>query len=695
MADKYDEAFAKFNGPSADKYDQAYARFGVDTKSPAYEEGRKANSSLQGLVAAVNGPLMGYGDEVLAALGTPLKSLVNGMPMSENYRELRDGYRGMTDARKDEAPVTTALTQIATSAPMMVLNPLGRAVGYAKTMLPMSGAAKHVGTVAGLGSKVKNAAASGFGYGAVQGVGDSTADSLDGVIQDGVVGGATGAGLGAVGAPVLAGMGAVGRNVAQRFSVPSAIEAAKQKVAEALARDARGEVFTSGQANPITQVKSRLSKLGDEATIADAAGQNTKQLLDTVATMPGRTKEAAEQLIHQRQATRAVRLISAAETGLETSGQRLSPTLESWISQRHEAAAPLYGQLSRTSIAPSDSLKSIVAAADDIGAISLGREMAAARQMPFTLDITSQRSSSLLNLPEKQSWTMTDLDHVKQGLDQKIAKQWDPVAGKLTPLGLSYQDLKSKLVGELDNLTTDQKTGVSLYKSARDAFAGPSALIDAAQLGRSSLSKDGAAISGAVQGLSASEKQAFQLGAFEALRSKLGKEAGQTEILKMWKEPATREKLSAIFGDELRFRSFAAKVAKESRLKSLETVGRGSQTAARQFGAGDLDMSALGDAGGALAAAKSGNVLGAAGALKSAWNQVSTPQSVRDQVGSLLLSKGLLAEETTSGLTDLVRRLNQGQAMRAQQWGATAGSQIGSQLAEPMQLRGLLATSPD
>lgn len=96
---------------------------------------------------------------------------------------------------------------------------------------------------------------------------------------------------------------------------------------------------------------------------------------------------------------------------------------------------------------------------------------------------------------------MNDLDHVKQGIDQKIAKQWDAVAGKLTPLGLAYQDLKTKLVNELDHATTDLKSGRSLYKSARDAFAGPSALIDAAQQGRNAMSKDGAAITGMVGSL--------------------------------------------------------------------------------------------------------------------------------------------------------------------------------------------------
>jgi hypothetical protein len=681
--DKYDQAFQKFNGSAdaVDKYDAAFQKYGQ--KSAAYGEGKQSNSSLQGLVAAVNGPLMGFGDEVLAALGTPLKSLVNGQSMGENYRELRDGYRGMIDARTEEAPVTTALTQAATSAPMLVLNPLGKVFGAAKSAIPLLRSAPVAAKVGGMLPRAANAAASGFGYGTVQGMGDSTSEDAQGVLEDGLASGATGAVLSGAMSPVASVLGAGVRNVQQRISPSAALGYAKQKVAEAISRDARGTVFQSGQSNPVAQASARMGKLGQEATIADAAGQNTKQLLDTISTLPGRTKDAAEQLIHSRQAGRAGRLIAAADSGLSAGGERMSPQVERWVTQRQNDAAPIYNRLRETTVSPSTSLQSIVSAADDLGAVGLGREMSTARQIPFTLDAKTPGT-----------WSMNDLDHVKQGLDQKIAKQWDPVEGKLTPLGTAYQDLKSKLVQELDHATTDSKTGVSLYKSARDAFAGPSALIDAAQQGRAALTKDGTSIARITNELSQSELHAFRLGSFEALRNKFGKESGQTEILKMWKEPATRERLKEIFGDEFKFRSFAANVAKEAQLKGLESVGRGSQTAARQFGAGDLDVGALTDAGGAFAAAKTGNVVGALGAARNLWTNIATPESVRNEMGGLLMSKGAVGQENLHGLTDLIQRINAQHNIYSQGLGGAVGSQIGSRLAEPLQVRGLLSTQP-
>jgi hypothetical protein len=669
--DQYDAAFQKFGSSGGDKFDNAFQKFKGNEPSTAYKEGREANSSLQGLVAAINGPLMGFGDEVLAGLGTPLKAALNGQSMSETYRELRDGYRGMQDQRKDEAPWTTGLTQAAASAPMLVLNPLGKLAGAVKSAIPAL-SANSAPTVAGVIPRALQAAASGFGYGAVQGVGDSTAEDFGGALEDGARSGAVGAAMGGVASPVATVLGAVGRNVAQRVSKTSAGDYAREKIAEALSRDARGTVFQAGQSNPVSQATSRLQKLGQEATLADSGGQNTKQLLDTLTTLPGRTKDAAEQLIHTRQAGRASRLIGAAEEGLSPQGQRLTPQVEQWVNARQEAAAPLYSQLRQTNIAPSKDLVSLVSAADELGAVGLGREMSLARRQPFTLDAKNP-----------QSWSMNDLDHVKQGLDQKIAKQWDAVEGKLTPLGAAYQDMKKALVQELDSATTDPRTGASLYKSARDAFAGPTALMDAAQAGRNALTKDGVSIANVTSNMSASEIQAFRLGSFEALRNKLGKEGGQTEILKMWKEPATQEKLKEVFGNELSFRSFAASVARESRLKGLESVGRGSQTAARQYGAGDLDTGVWTDAGSAMAAAKTGNVMGALGAAKDAWNRIAAPQQVRDQMGSILMSKGGAAQSNLSSLTDMIRRINEQNASISQGIGYLSGSQIGSRLATP------------
>ena len=90
-------------------------------KSAAYKEGRSSNGSLQGLITSVNGPLLGFADEALGALGAPLKSLVTGRSVGDEYRELRDSYRGMQDQYSADHPYMTPASQIAASAPLGVI----------------------------------------------------------------------------------------------------------------------------------------------------------------------------------------------------------------------------------------------------------------------------------------------------------------------------------------------------------------------------------------------------------------------------------------------------------------------------------------------------------------------------------------------------------------------------------------------
>ena len=259
--------------------------------------------------------------------------------------------------------------------------------------------------------------------------------------------------------------------------------------------------------------------------------------------------------------------------------------------------------------------------------------------------------------------------------------------GTLTPLGSSYLTLKTRLLGELDQATTNLQTGDSLYRTARNAFAGPSALIDAAGAGRRAINMDEAGVQQLVRGLSASEQDAFRIGAFEGLRQKLGTQGGQTSVQAMWKNPSTQEQLKVIFGNERSFRLFAANTAREASLKQLQSVGQGSQTASRLAGMADLDNPALSSAAGAISAVQSGNPVGMAAAAGNLWNRVKTPETVRNQIGQLLLSQGQQGRSNLVNMRDLIDRINQQSALLNQTTGQI-GSQIGSQLAPRMYVPG-------
>lgn len=631
-------------------------------KNKDYQSGRANSGGLvRGALSVLNGPTFGFGDEIMGVVGGAIDSIKPGGKMSDfgaNYRSNRDYVRGAQDVEKETNPWTTGITQTMASAPIGALKLFGAAAAAAPI---------------GIAGQAGRAAASGAVYGGASGVGNSTSDNLSGVSKDGLFGAVLGSALGGSVAPVSRVVGSVGGNIAQRVSDTSANKYAQQKIAEAFARDGRGTVVQSNLSNPILQAEARLGKLGDVARVADAGGQNTRALLDINATLPGATKDAAERMIRDRQAGSAGRLINSADRSLGTNGDRLAGTVDDLVTMRASNAEPLYRQLGQVTIGqPTAGLRSAIAAADELGATRFGQQMSTARQLPYTL-----------NTQNPAGWAMRDLDHVKQGMDQLIAKQWDAVNGKLTPLGASYQELKTRLVGELDNATVNPQTGASLYKSARDAFAGPSALIDAARAGQSSISKNEAAISQITGRFSASEQEAFKVGAFEALREKLGRsDAGRTEVLNMWKNPATRDRLQAMFGSETAFRQFSADAAKEARLKLLESTGRGSQTASRQYAAGDLDVGALSDTGQAIGSAASGNIPGLLSSAASAWNRVKTPESTRDQMGRILLSGGDQGRRNLQSLRGITEQINGQRGLLANEIGllGNQGGMIGSGL---------------
>lgn len=587
-----------------------------DQRSPAYVSGASAPAITRDSLAQLQGPAFGFLDEAAGAVVGGAKTLFNGKPYSQNYSDARDYVRGAVDAGMRENPARNMIGQVALSAPAGVIGAAKMGGGKIAQMLASMGIAGATGALNGAGSSDK-----------------SLVDDPMGVAADAGKAGAIAAMIPPVVAPVVRGGAAVAGNVAARLSETSAADYARRKVAEAFARDSPKIADAAGQAG------ARFGKLGDEARVVDTGGASVRGSLDTLATLPGETKNAVEAAIRQRQASRGGRMVAAADASLGTGGERLAPTLEKLIADRKEEAAPLYSNLYKTGVFVNDDLRRIISAADQLGAGGQAKKIAVAEQRDYGLS------------PDVKWSGMRELDYLKQGLDDIIEANKNPETGALNKVGLAVDKLRRELISTLDASTN------GAYATALAAYEGPSKIMDAARAGRKALSQDDASIKSMTAGMAPAELEGFRIGAFEALRAKLGKEAGQTEIMKMWKEPATQEKLKAIFPDERTFREFASRVAAESRMKGLDSVGRGSQTAARQYGAGDLDVEAGKAVGSAVADAKTGNIAGLIAKGADAWNRVATPEPVRDAMGRILLSQGATGRNELVNLQEVARQI--------------------------------------
>ena len=620
--------------------------------------GKELSKGTRLAMTALQGPTLGFADELAGLVGGGA-ALVRGQSPSQGYQQARDIYRAGVESYKEEQPIGGAVAQGVASLPLGMLN-IGRNI------------APNVGPV-------MRSAASGLGFGVVGGAGE--AKELENIPQEAATSGATSAVLGAgteLGMkairPVKQIIGAqVGRMIPESIRDmvgTSSVDLARRRVAQAMLRDGA----------TTDQVTARMAKLGDDAILAEASGYNTRDLLDTMATLTGRTKNWTEELIRNRQAQRGGRLAQSAETQLSPTGARLADSVESLMTKRDVEATPLYDQLKTVSITLDDDLKQILDASKKLGAFARAEKISTGLREPFTLkDVKNANEVS-----------MPDLDKVKRGLDDIISsKTAVNDRGEINEFGRSVVKLKQDFLKRLDEMTMDSETGKSLYKSARDAYAGPSALISAAELGRTVINKPAATIRTLVKDMSDSELESFRVGAYEGLRDLAGTQSGQTRLLNMWKEPATQERLKEIFPSERAFRVFASDVAAEARKKEIQTVGRGSQTAGREARMEDVGVETLKDTANMAAAAKTMDIGSLINMLSNNMKRTSVPEPVRNEIGRILMSRATSGDEIRL-LRNAMEKMKREQEVQA----STSGL-IGSQLtpaAEPFTsaLRSLL-----
>lgn len=605
--------------------------------------GRELSKGTRLAMTALQGPTLGFADELAGLVGGGA-ALVRGESPSKGYQQARDIYRSGVESYKEEQPIGGAVAQGVASLPLGMLN-IGRSV------------APNVGPVL-------RSAASGLGFGIVGGAGE--AKELEDIPQEAATSGAVSSILGA---GTELGMKAVrpikqaitsqaGRIIPEglrEYVGTSSVDLARRRVAQAMLRDGA----------TTDQVSARMAKLGDDAILAEASGYNTRDLLDTMATLTGRTKNWTEELIRNRQAQRGNRLAQSAETQLSPTGARLADSVESLMTKRDVEATPLYDQLKTVSITLDDDLKQILDASKKLGAFARAEKISTGLREPFTLkDVKNANEVS-----------MPDLDKVKRGLDDIISsKTAVNDRGEINEFGRSVVKLKQDFLKRLDEMTMDSETGKSLYKSARDAYAGPSALISAAELGRTVINKPAATIRTLVKDMSDSELESFRVGAYEGLRDLAGTQAGQTRLLNMWKEPATQERLKEIFPSERAFRVFASDVAAEARKKEIQSVGRGSQTAGREARMEDVGNETLKDTVNMAAAAKTMDIGSLINMLSNNMKRTSVPEPVRNEIGRILMSKATSGDEIRL-LRNAMEKMKREQEVQA----STSGL-IGSQL---------------
>jgi hypothetical protein len=346
--------------------------------------------------------------------------------------------------------------------------------------------------------------------------------------------------------------------------------------------------------------------------------------------------------------------VTAADTALGTQGAQFQQSIDVFSEMRRIESEPFYRVVDQAFVKVDENLMKLLKRSE---ALQGAAELLYKTKTGETIDL------SKLQLGERVP--MNVLDTLKQSLFDSARTLKQSGGGQQAN---AYDDVRVKLIKELSD-KSPKFGGRSAYAQAMEKWAGPSQMMDAAELGRKAMTGDIVNFQQELRGLTDSELAAFSVGALQALRQKTGTEAGQTSLLKMWKEPATQERLKAVFGKN--YRQFAAAVASEARLKGLESAGRGAQTAARAAGMADLDVAPVMQAGQAVA---TGNVPGMVTSISNLFGQVKTPEAVRNQMGRMLLSRD---QQKLIDLSESLRLLNEARS-RAAGTGGYIGGQTGT-----------------
>lgn len=180
------------------------------------------------------------------------------------------------------------------------------------------------------------------------------------------------------------------------------------------------------------------------------------------------------------------------------------------------------------------------------------------------------------------------LDEVKDQMDDMINKEENSTGEyKPTKRGKRLRDLRNALRNEVDALTTDPKTKVSAYKTARSQYAGDLEVQDALRFGRHDFLKLPAGeVQEAIKDMDFTQKDALRTGVAQALFEKTGKTGRRVNPAdKVIDSPDMQEKLKLLFDKPKEYEMFKEAMDLEMRLfdesKSTISKGRSALTTTR------------------------------------------------------------------------------------------------------------------
>lgn len=386
-----------------------------------------------------------------------------------------------------------------------------------------------------------------------------------------------GYGFSVAGKAVSKGLDALGNFLARKY--PENV--LNQAVTTVLKRIEQDNKYGAPNAKDALDLVEAANEKGKPLALIDVGGRNLYSLGGRVARSPGESGALAEGVLRKRDVGAPDRL-SADIDKYVFSGPTMHDTAEALLRGRSEAARPLYEETDKLQGIWSPRLQQFLDNPDVAKGMARGyhieqlKSLAENRDFNPTqmgVDLDAQGNIHLLRKP-----SMRVLDMGKQGLDAMVAEQRDPITGRLSSLGVALDQVRRSYLNELDSL---DKNGV--YRKAREAWAGPSASLDALRAGRSVFLNSPEENAALVKALSPSNREFALIGMADMLRERLLKSGLNSDESKaLVRSEWMKRQMKPFFRTENDFNGFIDAVTKEQVMAASKArVLGGSQTAER------------------------------------------------------------------------------------------------------------------
>lgn len=510
----------------------------------------------------IAGPYLQAGVEHVAS---GIGSLISDRPRSEVHSEMSQ----MVDDSQAEFPWTSTAAGIG-----------GAVAGTLPAVLAVPAAFG-----AGGGGLLGRTFMSGLS-GATIGGADSAVRS-GGDLRESGIGALKGGGVGLAGPVVGKAVGAGWQRLRDYRAAKQAASAAgvDKEVLSRLGKAARNDGLDPAA------LGQRMRDLGPDGMLMDA-GPNLQQQAGALAATPGRGQEIVRSAIDARQAGAGGRLGSALDDALGQSADTLA-IADDIVTQRAAAARPLYQrayqdgsegvwspELERMAGSPmfSDAMRNAATRGQDRAVLdgfgSFNPRVTVTQDGRIAFNQARAGGSPLY--PDLQYW-----DYVKRELDD--------IAGAATRAGRREEagvatNLASRLRNELDN-------AVPSYRAAREAYSGPSAILDAMEDGQRVFrnSTTPGQLRKQMSAMNEAEHDAFIQGARAQVAEAMGTARNDALAARsMFQKGFNRDKLEILLGKDE-----AGKLLKHLEAETIfagtrDVVTRNSLTASRQEAMRDI-----------------------------------------------------------------------------------------------------------